>query len=182
MPVVACHVPNPKQRALDAGALDYLTKPVDRTQLAAVLAGVPRLRSVLVVDDELESARLMARLIEACVPDVVVTTETDSRAVGVTAGGARPDLILLDVVMPWADGWHVLAELKSAPDLVDIPVVMVSAQDPDVAPPATSFLHVAAIGGVPVGALLPTALQLTERLIGGRDVFVDGNPTTRPGD
>src|SRR5690606_17699327 len=37
-----------------------------------------------------------------------------------------PKLILLDVLMPGADGWSVLTELKTDPQLASIPVVMIS--------------------------------------------------------
>lgn len=39
---------------------------------------------------------------------------------------ARPDLILLDVLMPVMEGWETLRRLKGAPELADIPVVMLT--------------------------------------------------------
>ena len=42
---------------------------------------------------------------------------------------ARPDLVLLDVVLPGLDGWQVLAQKQQDPELRDIPVLMVTAQD-----------------------------------------------------
>jgi CheY-like chemotaxis protein len=42
---------------------------------------------------------------------------------------AKPDLILLDVVMPIVDGFSVLETLKADPDLRDIPVMMLTARD-----------------------------------------------------
>ncbi len=41
----------------------------------------------------------------------------------------RPDLILLDVVLPGVDGWQTLSTLKGAPDLMDIPVIMLTMLD-----------------------------------------------------
>ncbi len=40
-----------------------------------------------------------------------------------------PDLVLLDIAMPEMDGWDVLARMKAEPELVDIPVVVVSVTD-----------------------------------------------------
>ncbi|MGC1488923.1 MAG: ATP-binding protein, partial [Albidovulum sp.] len=39
---------------------------------------------------------------------------------------ARPDAVLLDVLMPERDGWSVLREIKSDPEICDIPVIMVT--------------------------------------------------------
>lgn len=40
----------------------------------------------------------------------------------------RPDLILLDVMMPKIDGWKVLKKVKQTPELASIPVVMLTAK------------------------------------------------------
>lgn len=40
----------------------------------------------------------------------------------------RPDLVLLDLMMPGIDGWHVYQKLRANPDLRDIPVIMVTAK------------------------------------------------------
>ena len=39
----------------------------------------------------------------------------------------RPDLVLLDVMMPGASGLSVIARLRSSPEMADVPVVVVSA-------------------------------------------------------
>jgi CheY-like chemotaxis protein len=39
---------------------------------------------------------------------------------------SRPDLILLDVLMPVMEGWETLRRLKEAPELADIPVIMLT--------------------------------------------------------
>lgn len=41
----------------------------------------------------------------------------------------RPDLILLDLVMPGEDGWRILARLKDDPATADIPVLIFTAKD-----------------------------------------------------
>lgn len=40
----------------------------------------------------------------------------------------KPDLILLDLMMPDMDGWEVYQQIKADPDLRDIPVVVVTAK------------------------------------------------------
>lgn len=41
----------------------------------------------------------------------------------------RPDLLLMDVMMPGMDGFSVLREIKADPELKDIPVVIVTAKN-----------------------------------------------------
>ena len=48
------------------------------------------------------------------------------RQAGPFADASPPDLILLDVSLPWIDGHHVLAEIKSDPALRTIPVIVLS--------------------------------------------------------
>lgn len=45
-----------------------------------------------------------------------------------------PDAILLDMLMPEADGWQLLAQLEGDPELARIPVIVVSSADPNAAP------------------------------------------------
>jgi DNA-binding response OmpR family regulator len=40
----------------------------------------------------------------------------------------RPDLVLLDLMMPGIDGWHVYQKLRANVELRDIPVIMVTAK------------------------------------------------------
>lgn len=41
----------------------------------------------------------------------------------------KPDLILLDIVMPHMDGWEVIKKLKSSPEYSDIPVIFLTAEN-----------------------------------------------------
>jgi DNA-binding response OmpR family regulator len=49
----------------------------------------------------------------------------------IQARDEHPDLILLDVMMPYVDGFEVLRRLKEAPDLKHIPVIMLTARTSD---------------------------------------------------
>lgn len=58
------------------------------------------------------------------------TTVIDNGKLAIgTIKTAKPDLVLLDLMMPETDGLAVLRELKSAPATKDIPVIIVSAAD-----------------------------------------------------
>ncbi len=45
------------------------------------------------------------------------------------ARARRPALVVLDILLPGIDGWEVLRQLRSDPDLADVPVVIVSIVD-----------------------------------------------------
>jgi putative two-component system response regulator len=56
---------------------------------------------------------------------------SDERALKVAASEPRPELILLDIMMPDMDGYQTLARLRAEPATRDIPVIFVTALDAD---------------------------------------------------
>lgn len=81
---------------------------------------------IVYVEDNLQNAELVDRILTQ-VPDTTVTIAPDA-AVGMSAiREHRPRLILLDLGLPGLDGEQTLRELKSDPDVADIPVVILSA-------------------------------------------------------
>jgi DNA-binding response OmpR family regulator len=83
--------------------------------------------TVLVIDDDPATRDLLNRSLGA-VGLSVVTAENGQDGV-LLAQALRPDAIILDVVLPDRDGWDVLAALKADPELVDIPVIMLTVVD-----------------------------------------------------
>jgi class 3 adenylate cyclase len=82
---------------------------------------------VLVVDDNKVSRLLLARGLEQQGHRV---TFAENGRLALDLLHRQPfDLVLLDVMMPEVDGEQVLAQLTEAPDLRDIPVIMISASD-----------------------------------------------------
>jgi len=81
-------------------------------------------RPILVIDDDQDSQDLLRRTLEA--DGHTVVTAFDGEEGLETARRLRPALITLDVMMPGLDGWAVLKEIKSDPDLQYIPVMMVT--------------------------------------------------------
>ena len=80
--------------------------------------------TILIVDDDAVGSELMGRILAG---EGFHTVSAADGAEGLRlARELHPDLILLDVLMPSADGWTILSELKADPGLADIPVVMIS--------------------------------------------------------
>jgi signal transduction histidine kinase/CheY-like chemotaxis protein len=80
--------------------------------------GIP----VLVVDDDPTTIEIVAAYLEH--EGYAVYGLADSRRVLAEALALRPAAIILDVLMPHKDGWEVLAELKSEPQLQAVPIVL----------------------------------------------------------
>jgi signal transduction histidine kinase/ActR/RegA family two-component response regulator len=83
--------------------------------------------TVLVIDDDPATRDLLERSLA----DAALTTITSANAADgvLLAQALRPDVIILDVILPDKDGWDVLATLKADPELVDIPVIMLTIVD-----------------------------------------------------
>jgi DNA-binding response OmpR family regulator len=81
---------------------------------------------VLIVDDE-ESIRILCRL-NLELEDYEVLEAADGETCVSIARATKPDVILLDVLMPVMDGWEALVRLKADDVTADIPVVMLTAR------------------------------------------------------
>lgn len=84
---------------------------------------------VLVVDDERDIRDLLRLNLELEGHEVEVAVD-GAAALAAVADGLRPDLILLDAMMPAVDGWEVLRRLKADhdPDVAATPVVLLTAR------------------------------------------------------
>ena len=84
---------------------------------------------VLAVDDDPVIQRLLQVNLE--MEGYEVALAGDGVEALEQARAFRPDLVLLDIMMPRKNGWQVLAELKGDEDLKHIPVVFLSARAQD---------------------------------------------------
>ncbi len=118
VPVLRCSIPSLSWLQQSAGLDDCLSKPVSREMLRSVLARYcPGPGKVLVVDDDQGFVNLISRMLG---------TMEVTREVFVAYGGAealrlahtaRPDVILLDLLMPEMDGFAVVEAIHRDPQL-----------------------------------------------------------------
>ncbi|NMG01319.1 response regulator, partial [Aromatoleum toluolicum] len=80
---------------------------------------------MLVVDDTPDNLSLMSDLLRTDYK--VKLAPSGERALQIVAGDSKPDLILLDIMMPDMDGYEVLRRLQFNPDTEDIPVIFLTA-------------------------------------------------------
>ena len=89
-------------------------------------------KKILAVDDERHIVRLVEVNLQRAGYEVV--TAYDGREALEKVKAENPDLVVLDVMMPYMDGFEVLKNLKADPATAEIPVIMLTAkaQDADV--------------------------------------------------
>jgi CheY-like chemotaxis protein len=83
-------------------------------------------KRILVVDDEASITRLLKLNLEQT-NDYVVRAENDAKAAVAAAEEFKPDLILLDVMMPGLDGGELAARFQASPELKSVPIVFLTA-------------------------------------------------------
>jgi signal transduction histidine kinase/DNA-binding response OmpR family regulator len=127
IPVLLLSVVDQKDLGYRLGAADYLMKPFERDDLLAALHRVaPRCRSLLVVDDEPHVADLVRQSLED--EPFQIEAAQDGLAALDAIRDRRPDVILLDLLMPRMDGFELIAALQQDPERRDIPVIVLTAK------------------------------------------------------
>lgn len=87
----------------------------------------PDTQTILVIDDDESTCDMLRRTIEKAGYAVVVATRAEEGLK--QARACKPDAITLDVMMPGMDGWSLLSTLKADPELMHIPVIMLTMID-----------------------------------------------------
>lgn len=83
-------------------------------------------KKILIVDDNVNNVRLLTEILEG--EGYEVTSMNNGLSVLESTHALKPDLILLDLLMPGLDGFGICKWLQAEPDLRDIPIIMVTAQ------------------------------------------------------
>ena len=84
---------------------------------------------ILIVDDEKPNLDILVGLFG---PHYIVSVaKSGEQAIALATGAARPDVILLDVMMPGVDGWEMLRRMQERHGMGSIPVIMFSGQVDD---------------------------------------------------
>ena len=127
IPVIMLTMVDDRNLGYSLGAADYLTKPLDRERLMAVLSRYRRELPILLVDDDAGLRELVRRQLER-EGYTVVEAENGSAALD-RIREAVPGLILLDLMMPEMDGFELVQKLHAHEPWRAIPVIVVTARD-----------------------------------------------------
>jgi len=130
-----------EQRARQQGATAFLRKPFDNKSLLEAVqralgesqdaapepAGVSKENKILIVDDNLEFLKVLNTLFKN--NGYTVFLASDAISCMSLARKTRPDVVLLDLGLPGGDGFVVMDRLRSQVDLMDIPIIVLTALD-----------------------------------------------------
>jgi CheY-like chemotaxis protein len=89
-------------------------------------SAVEEKRRILIVDDDRDSTHVIKILLEKVGPYRVLE-ESDATNAYQSARNFRPDLILLDIMMPQRDGGDVATQIEADPGLQKIPIIFQTA-------------------------------------------------------
>jgi adenylate cyclase len=132
IPVIVVTILDQQRRAVALGAAGYLTKPIDRERLHRLVdrfrAPAQPTRVLLVEDDAFQRERMRSWLESQ---QWTVQEAANGREALDRLQRSKPDLILLDLMMPEMDGFQVVATLQKDPGWRDIPVIVITALDLD---------------------------------------------------
>jgi adenylate cyclase len=131
IPVIMVTVLNERGMAIPLGAADFMTKPVDRQRLTALLrehCPASSDASILVVEDDVPTREALCRTVTG-LGYAAHAAANGRSALDWLASHPAPSLILLDLMMPEMDGFEFLRELRTRPLFADIPVIVVTAKE-----------------------------------------------------
>ena len=128
IPVVMLTITDDRNLGFSLGAAEYLTKPIERERLTAVLARYRRDpgSNVLVIEDDNDTRTMLRRSLEK---EGWSVAEAENGRVGLERLRERtPSLILLDLMMPKMDGFEFLEALRADSAQSEVEVVVMTAK------------------------------------------------------
>lgn len=130
IPVIMLTIVDNKNIGYALGASDYLTKPIDRDRLGAILKkyrGERHPCRLLLVEDDAPTREMMRRMLEK---EQWTVMEAENGQVALEhIANQQPELILLDLMMPQMDGFTFVNVLQQNEAWRSIPVVILTAKE-----------------------------------------------------
>jgi len=130
IPVIMLTIMEDQEIGYSLGASEYLTKPVTRTQLINVLRKYRSEQApctVMVIEDDPSTREILVRMLNM-VGWQIIEAENGKTALQ-HLNTYKPDLILLDLMMPEMDGFEFIVQLRQHNTCASVPIVVLSAKD-----------------------------------------------------
>jgi CheY-like chemotaxis protein len=127
IPIIVLSIVDNKALGYRLGAFDYLLKPVDREAILTALTRIPPQRGrLLVVDEAPQVVDLVRQLLEG--EPYAVVAAADGQGALEAISHQRPDIVLLDVLMPRLDGFAVIEHLRQEAQYRQLPIIVLTAK------------------------------------------------------
>jgi signal transduction histidine kinase/CheY-like chemotaxis protein len=128
IPIIISSIIDDKKYGFELGATDYLVKPIQEKEL---LDSLNRLASsakrICIIEDNPLDVRLIIRILSQ---EKYIFTIAENGRKGLEAiRDKRPDLIILDMMLPEMDGFQFLCEVRKDPTLANIPIIIITQMD-----------------------------------------------------
>lgn len=132
IPVIIISIVADKKMAVSLGAVDALTKPITRGQFNATLernlkAAQGAKGNILVVEDNPDTQSLLKAWLESETDEIRMASNGKEALEALE--NFTPDVVLLDLQMPVMDGFTFLKEIRSMPDYLRLPVIVLTAKN-----------------------------------------------------
>lgn len=130
IPVIMASVLSEKNLAYRMKADDYLIKPVTQEELLETIMRTISKKhgiDVLVGDDDENFLNLMGQFLEE--ENIPYRFARDGEAVLAEMQFKKPDILILDLMMPKKDGFTVIEEIRNKQEIKDTPIIIVTAKD-----------------------------------------------------
>jgi PAS domain S-box-containing protein len=127
IPIIVLSIVDNKALGYQLGAFDYLLKPFDREAILAALTRIPPQRGrLLVVDDDGQIVDLVRQFLEGEPYEVVAAADGQEALEAISQ--QRPDILLLDLLMPRLDGFAVIERLRQDAQYHQLPIIVLTAK------------------------------------------------------
>jgi len=132
IPVIILSIVDEKKLGFSLGAAEYLVKPIDKVELLRklrYLEKTARIRKVLIVDNDQRTLKMIRQvLVEAA---YTVTTAANNREAINAIATERPDLIVLNLIMPDQNGFDVIEYIRTEESIKNIPLIVLTSKNLD---------------------------------------------------
>lgn len=175
VPIFSCPLRTPRTAAEALGVREYLVKPVSQDRLTASLRRWGGgLQDIVIVEDDAEMSELLACMVGSISPGCQIHRVADGRQGLQLLQQRRPDVILLDLVLPTLNGYELIHAIQSDPALRDVPIIIVSARGAMAELVRADALKLSRAGGLSVGEVMRCLRSTLDELLR------DGAPDTSP--
>ncbi|HUX85986.1 MAG TPA: ATP-binding protein [Chloroflexota bacterium] len=177
VPIFTYSLNTARDAAKTLAANEYLVKPVSRDRLRSALRHWARgAHDVLIVDDDAEMADLLASMVRSASRRYVLRQAGDGERALTLLRERRPDVILLDLLMPVRNGYEVIQAVRGDPAWREIPIIVISAKGVTEDVVRTGGLTLSRSGGLSVGDLMLCLRSSLDALLRGGHSGTDPVP------